>query len=180
MSGWGIVHQIREGDLQGRIPSRHIPPLQDLTQVASDVYGACSLTSGDRADRHTSSHHPCIRLNLPNQHTCLVYVRLALADGRASLRGHLTSFEQTIDVHTGFKAPAIRASEEHDRGAIDAVHFAASALQSLRCKWWWGTGREKARRECEKAQSLHGDTSDLVGCDSMGTRLSFWRFLLAY
>src|SRR5262249_44723194 len=67
----------------------------------------------------------------------------ALADGRSSLRGRLTSFVQTIDVHTGFNAPAIRVTERHDRGAIDAVQFAAGALQCLWRKLWCGTGRAK-------------------------------------
>ena len=69
------------------------------------------------------------------------------------------------------KASTIRDTEGHDRGAINAVQFAAGARQRLRRKMWWGTGREKACRECEKAQSLHVDTSDLVGCDGIGTRL---------
>jgi len=60
----------------------------------------------------------------------------------------------------------------HDCGAIDAVKFAAGASSVCGVKGC-GTSRAKEGCECEKAQSLHVDTSDSSAA-IMGTRLSFW------
>jgi len=106
-------------------------------EMSTSYKNRCGDVARDRAQQVTR-HIGEVRVEVKKDlHTCLAYVWLAaLVDSRGSLGGRLTSFVQTIDVHTGFNAPAIRVTERHDRGAIDAVQFAAGALQCLWRKLW--------------------------------------------
>jgi hypothetical protein len=95
----------------------HVPSWSPFHPSTASAYGLASFPRKRESRRrsHGDRMPACAGMTFDWRRTCETDI------WRVSLRSDLTGFVQTIDVYTGFEAPTIRASERHDRGAIDAI-----------------------------------------------------------